>query len=89
MKTETITFAISEDILASLKSGVSDLEREIRETSAVKYYTEKKLSLGKAAKLAGINRLDFMDLLARKGVTVFDLDESAAESELQNIKKLS
>ncbi len=88
MKAEKITFTISEDILASLKSGVTDLEREIRETVAIKYYTEKKLSLGKAARLAGVNRLDFMDLLARKGITVFDLDESAAESELRNIKKI-
>ena len=87
MKAETITFTISEDILASLKSGVTDLEKEMRETSAIKYYTDKKLSLGKAAKLAGMNRLDFMDLLAQKGLTVFDLDESAAESELLNIKK--
>jgi predicted HTH domain antitoxin len=88
MKAERITFAVSEDILASLKSGIADLKREIRETAAIKYYTEKKLSLGKAAKLAGINRLDFMDLLARQGITVFDLDESAAERELDNIKKI-
>ncbi len=88
MKTETINFDISEDILASLKSGITDFERDIRETAAIKYYIDKKLSLGKAAKLANMNRLDFMDLLAKKGITVFDLDESAAQSELQNIRKL-
>jgi len=49
-----------------LKSGIADLKREIRETTAIKYYTEKKLSLGKAARLAGINRLDFIGLAGRK-----------------------
>ncbi len=88
MKAERISFVVSQDILASLKSGIVDLKRDIRETSAIKYYLEKKLSLGKAAKLAGINRLDFMDLLAKKGITVFDLDESAAESELHTAAKI-
>jgi predicted HTH domain antitoxin len=89
MKTEEIRFDIPEDILASLKSGIEDLKREIRSIAAITYYREKKLSLGKAAQLAGMNRLDFMDLLAEKRITIFDLDESAAKVEIESARKLS
>lgn len=88
MKTEEVKFDVSEDILASLKSGIEDLKREIRSIAAIAYYREKKLSLGKAAQLAGMNRLDFMDLLAEKRITIFDLDESAAKGEVESARKL-
>lgn len=88
MKTEEIRFDVPEDVLASLKSGIEDLKREIRLMAAMTYYKEKKLSLGKAAQLAGTNRLDFMDFLAEKKITIFDLDESAARLEIESAKKL-
>ncbi|MEW5801619.1 MAG: UPF0175 family protein [bacterium] len=88
MKTEEIKFDIPEDILASLKSGIEDLKQDIRSIVAITYYREKKLSLGKAAQLAGMNRLDFMDLLAEKRITIFDLDESAAKVEIESARNI-
>ncbi|MGA1823425.1 MAG: UPF0175 family protein [bacterium] len=88
MKGEEIKFTISEDILASLKSGINDLTREIRIISAINYYKEKKLSLGKAAQLAGINRIKFMDLLAEKKIVVFNFDESEVKTEIESSKNL-
>ena len=86
---ETITFEISQDILASLKVGIKDLAKQMRLITAIFYFKEKKLSLGKAAELAGLNRLAFMDVLAMNGIVVFDYDESAVESELRGVSKLS
>jgi len=86
--TETVTFEISQDVLASLKLGIRDLLRYMRLITAVTCFQEKKLSLGKAAELAGFNRLSFMDILAQKGIIVFDYDESAADTELQGIAQL-
>ena len=87
--TETMTFEVSQDLLASLKIGIQDLAQEIRLMAAVTYFQEKKLSLGKAADLAGCNRLKFMDLLARKGIVIFDYDESIVDSELRGVAQLS
>ncbi|NTW68708.1 MAG: UPF0175 family protein [Chlorobiaceae bacterium] len=89
MMTETMTFEVSQDLLASLKIGIQDLAQEIRLMAAITYFQEKKLSLGKAADLAGCNRLSFMDILAQKGIVVFDYDESIVESELQGVAQLS
>lgn len=87
--TETMTFEVSQDLLASLKIGIQDLAQEIRLMAAITYFQEKKLSLGKAADLAGCNRLNFMDLLARKGIVIFDYDESIVDSELRGVAQLS
>jgi len=87
--TETMTFEVSQDLLASLKIGIQYLAQEIRLMAAITYFQEKKLSLGKASDLAGCNRLHFMDILAQKGIVIFDYDESIVESELQGVAQLS
>ncbi|MEQ8996186.1 MAG: UPF0175 family protein [Coleofasciculus sp. B1-GNL1-01] len=88
MTTETISFQISQDLLAALKVGSLELTQNLRLLAAITYFQEKKLSLGKAAELAGINRLEFMDVLAAKGIIVFDYDESVLEHEIQGISQL-
>jgi predicted HTH domain antitoxin len=88
MTTETVSFEISQDILASLKVGAAELERNMRLLAAIDYFQEKKLSLGKAAQLAGMNRLAFMDALAEKGVVMFDYDESMLASEFSGVAQL-
>ncbi|NEZ62868.1 UPF0175 family protein [Leptolyngbyaceae cyanobacterium CCMR0082] len=89
MSTETITLEISQDLLAALKMGVQDLSQNLRLLAAITFYQEKKLSLGKAAELANLNRLNFMDALAARGIVIFDYDESALLTELEGIAQLS
>jgi predicted HTH domain antitoxin len=88
MRTERVSFNVPVDILASLKIGTGGLEADMRRSLAVQYYKKKRLSLGKSAKLAGMNRLDFMDHLAEEGCVVFDYDESALKEELKGIEAM-
>lgn len=88
MRTEKVAFNVPVDILASLKIGTRRLETDMRRSLAVQYYKNKRLSLGKSAKLAGMNRLDFMDHLSAEGVVVFDYDESDLKEELKGIEAL-
>ncbi|MDP2644408.1 MAG: UPF0175 family protein [Desulfobacterales bacterium] len=88
MRTERVAFNIPVDILASLKIGAKGLESDMRCSLAVRYYKNKRLSLGKSAKLAGMNRLDFIDYLAAEGVVVFDHDESVLKEELKGVETL-
>ncbi|KOR29610.1 hypothetical protein TI05_14970 [Achromatium sp. WMS3] len=89
MQIETISFEIPQAILAALKVGTTELTTNIRLLAAITYFCEKRLSLGKAAELAGINRLHFMDILSSKGIVIFDYDESILNSELEAIKTLN
>ncbi len=88
MNSETIYFEVSQDILDTLKVGSDELLQSMRLLTAIAYFQEKKLSLGKAAKLAGMNRLDFMDILSQKGIVIFDYDESELNTELSGINHL-
>ncbi|MBD3307030.1 UPF0175 family protein [candidate division KSB3 bacterium] len=88
MTTATVSFDVSQDVLASLRIGPVDLGNHIRLLAAIAYFQEKKLSLGKAAELAGLNRLAFMDVLAQQGITLFDYDESMLPGEIIGIAHL-
>jgi predicted HTH domain antitoxin len=88
MNTEMISFEVSQDVLAALKIGSVELLYRMRLLTAIAYFQEKKLSLGKAAELAGMNRLDFMDILSQKGIVIFDYDESDLNTELSGITQL-
>ncbi len=88
MKKETISFEVSQDLLASLKLGSAALALSIRLLAAIVYFRDKKLSLGTAAQLAGLNRLHFMDVLAREDIVVFDYDESVLASDFEGITQL-
>ena len=87
--TETIHLDVSQDILAALKIGIDDFAHYVRLVTAIACFQDKKLSLGKAAQLAGYNRLTFLDVLAEKGIVVFDYDDSFVESELQGAAHLA
>jgi predicted HTH domain antitoxin len=88
MRTEKIIFKVPEDVLASLKVGVKRLEFDMRRSLALQYFRNRRLSMGKAAKLAGMNRFDFMDYLSNEGVVVFDYDENDMQEELKGVRRL-
>lgn len=88
MRTEKIMFSIPEDILVSLKVGTKAVELDMRLCLALHYFKNKRLSIGKAAKLAGMNRFDFMDFLAKEGVVFYDYDEADVKNELNGARIL-
>lgn len=71
-----------------LKANVQSWGSRIRLLAAVEYFRHQKLSLGKAAQLAGSSRLDFIDALAERAIVVFHYDESAVVAELKGVAAL-
>jgi len=51
---------------------------------ASKLYEEGKLSSGQAAKVAGLSKRTFIELLGRYGVSVFSKSLSDLESDIAN-----
>ena len=88
MKAERIAFSIPEDILVSLRVGVKELQHDMRKRLALYYFRDRRLSLGKAAKLAGMNRFAFMDFLTSEGTALFDYSEDAVNEELSGLRVL-
>jgi len=73
---------IPSDLLITLREQPAELSHEVRFIAALHYFREKRLSLGQAARFAGINRLDFLAVLASRGVPAFDLTEEDALAEI-------
>ena len=77
-----ISMEIPNDLLITLREQPAELSHEMRLVTAIHYLREKRLSLGQAARFAGVNRLDFLDVLASRGVPAFDLTEEDALAEI-------
>lgn len=67
-----ITFPVKENILLSLKENKEEFTKEILFSSALTLYRKSKLSLGKAAELAGYTRIEFIEKLNKEEEFVFD-----------------
>ena len=72
-----ITVDIPEGSLASLHKDTESFAREMRIAAAVQWYAKRELSQERAADLAGLSRLAFVDALSRYGVSPFQM--TAAE----------
>ncbi len=81
---EKIVLEIPEEILISLKETPSELSRDIRMLAAVKLYEMGKLSSGRAAQLAGIPRVSFLQSLSRYGVPIFELPPEELKQDYEN-----
>jgi predicted HTH domain antitoxin len=65
------------------------LSLEAREGLAIRLYAEPRLSLGKAAELAGLPIVKFMDLLCSLNMPVTDYGEEEYAQDLQTIETLT
>lgn len=77
-----VSIDIPDDLLLALHEQPGEFAQEVRLVAAIHYLREKRLSLGQAAKLAGMNRLDFLDVLAARGIPAFDLSAEDAAMEI-------
>jgi len=70
---------IPESIVLSLRKPINSIGIEMKQALAVRYYTDRKLSLGQCAELAEMNEKTFINHLSMYGVSIFAFD---SESEL-------
>ena len=74
-----------EEILVSLKTSEDELIKEMKLALAVKYFKEKKLSIGQAAELAEMPEEDFMRYLGEEEISIFRYDDfEELEEEIEN-----
>jgi predicted HTH domain antitoxin len=74
-----------EDIALASGRSAEELEMELRLLLAVKLFELKRVSLGRAAEIAGMGKIAFMDELGRLHVPVIDFSEDQLEHELRDV----
>lgn len=93
VKSRTIVLEteVPEDIYLTLRArGLfrETLAEQSRRLLALRYYRDRILSLGKAARLADMTRWEFIDFLAENDVPVIDLSDEELEAEVAAVDEL-
>ena len=76
MTKQTISIEIPSDLLVTLNETKQELQERIKVALAVHLYVQEKLTIGKAAQIAGYSRLDFETMLSEQNIPISNLDLS-------------
>jgi predicted HTH domain antitoxin len=86
MKTQNITIELPSDILLTLNENEKELKQDIKISLALRLYQLEKLTIGKAAQIAGLSRLEFDSVLVRNGISVSNLSNEDVFNDIQKLK---
>jgi predicted HTH domain antitoxin len=85
MNTSNITIEIPEEFALALGKDNSKIQEEFKIAMAVWLYKLEKVSVGKAAELSGMNRIDFENLLSEMGISISNLTYDDIISDARKI----
>jgi predicted HTH domain antitoxin len=87
MNTRTsITIDFPADIYLALNTDETELKQNIKISLAVQLYQSQKLTIGKAAQLAGLSRLEFENLLAINKIPISNLTLDDVNKDISKLK---
>jgi predicted HTH domain antitoxin len=80
--TREIVVEYPDDLELAVQATPEELDAQIRLMAALKMFELGKLSSGKAAELAGLSRVEFLEMCGRYGVSIFSYSPDVLEAEL-------
>ena len=84
--------AITKDCLSELAVALgrreTDVEKELRTASAMKLFELGRISSGLGAKLAGMERTEFLLLCGQYGVSIFQQNEEELQADSRRVLSL-
>lgn len=82
MSTKTLEIPYPEELPGALGETPEEFERELRFLVAAKLYEMGRISSGRAADLAGMSRLEFLEGLGRYRIPIFNYSLDELEREI-------
>lgn len=70
MTMQSISIDLPSDILLTINDNVLELKKEIKIAFAIRLFQLQKISIGKAAQIASMSRLDFETLLSENEINI-------------------
>lgn len=87
MTVKRMELPIAEDIVIALNEKPSQIMEEIKIFAAMKFFETGKLSLGKSAKLAGMKKTDFVQLISKSKISAYNYPAEELADDLRNIQR--
>ena len=78
-----VTIEFPDEVIANTAQSPEEFVHEMRLAAAIHWYQFGQISQGKAAKIAGLSRSDFLAVLAKKKIDVFEVDFDDLQQELE------
>ena len=85
---KTITIPIDDEILFAVKKDVEHVQSDFMQTLAIHYFKERLLGLGLAARMAGMTKNDFVSLLGKYNVDIYQYADDELQDEFMLIDKI-
>ncbi len=85
LKTTVLNLTVPEEILYTLNESKTDFIKKMKFYTAIELYKMQKLSMGKAAELADMNKVDFMFELGKYDIPSINYDEDDFKDEVERI----
>jgi len=79
-----ITIQCPDEVLISLKENAETFSRELPLAAAMKLYELGRLSSGRAAQLAGLSRVAFLNRTGDYRVPIFDATAEELQEDVRN-----
>ncbi len=87
-RTVNISFPVKENILLSIKESKDEFTNEVKYLSALYFYRKGRLSLGKAAELAGYNKIEIIEKLQNEKEYLFDYNEEETDEIFEDAEEI-
>lgn len=84
--TRIIPLDIPSDIFLALNEDESELKKDIKLSYAIRLYQLQKLTIGKAAQLAGLSRFEFENILADNQISISSLSIEDVREDYKKLK---
>ena len=85
---KTVTIPYPEGLPQTLKLSDSEFAKEVRFLAAAKFYELGKISSGKAAKMAGLDRISFLERLGHYKIPAINIQAEEIEKEIEAVRSL-
>lgn len=80
----TITYDLPPGTFSALRLSPKEFAREMRVAACVQWYAQGKVSQGKAAEIAGLERAEFLEELFRRRVSACQVTYEDLVNEIED-----
>jgi len=86
---KTVTIPVDEEILFTLKMDLNNIQTDFMQSLAMHYFKERRLGLGLAARMAGMQKNEFALFLGRHEVDIYQYTDEELQDEFSLVDKIA